>query len=300
MAMSSPSTLHSLPVEIVADILSHLSAREVQRSRQLSHHFRDLVDHVDNIRPVAQLIQRRALARLRDLIAQTYIFPAEISFPEALRCWLTTRGIPRTPQDRVTDLWTFAEIWHSQRGRRSHVDEQAPWLLLYKTQSAAAAMLEVHLRQFHPELYNERELGGRLTMRSAVRLEFQSKFGPEVKRCYDWNNAMVDDWWRELHAHKAEGGYFAHARVWPGGRGVSIAPAWPLNSIAIMPHASQVDAICGSSELVQLLGVPPVPRRIGYYAENVWAWEQVREAVKEGKEMMPLVKAAVLEDLGIY
>ncbi|RMX85774.1 hypothetical protein D0867_15841 [Hortaea werneckii] len=152
-----------------------------------------MIDDPRNRANIAQSIERRALFHLQNLVDSTYNFTG-VPFPDALSSWLATRGVPRTPQDRLIDLWTFAEIWLSQHPPLpDETGRQDRWMLLYGTRKAASALLGVHLRLHFPEVYDKSEFEGRYGgWRDEQNLFwiYLDGFGPQVKRAYGWNDEM--------------------------------------------------------------------------------------------------------------
>jgi len=309
--MSARSPVHSLPIEIAVDILSYLSAKQVQRSRQVCRHFLEMIDDPRNRANIAQSIQRRALVHLQNLVDSTYNF-TNVLFPDALSTWLATRGVPRTPQDRLIDLWTFAEIWLSQHPPLpDETGRQDRWMLLYGTRKAASALLGVHLRLRFPEVYDKSEFEGRYGgWRDEHNLFwiYLDGFGPQVKRAYGWSDEMVSEWWQQLNSTQSDSGLLNDARPWPRRHQLhetcdaSCGKAmWMMSSIAISPRTNMgVQPLCENCMLSEMLGVPVVPRRIGWFAESEWAWKKIGQLARDGIELPPsLVTAAILEDLGI-
>ena len=302
--------MDSLPVEVIVHILAYLPAKQVLATRRLSSRFCSVIDTPGNATCIAHPIQHRARRHLHHSLAQTARFPPSVSFLESLRQWLTTRGIPATPQDRLVDLWSFADIWYTQRRNPASDPVDPAWMLLYETRTAASVILGAYLRHHLPAIYTHAEFtAGRYSEFDEERVEtatsFQSAFGGLACEMYGWSAEEILGWYRELHSRRDEGGYFREAEVWPrvlsgdGGEG-GVPPMWMLSSISIAPRSNMAGPICDSALLERLLGVPAVPRRMGFCVYSDRAWNAVRDMTKDDRVLPPLVRAAVLEDVDVW
>jgi len=154
---SRPSLLVRLPAELTLQILGLLTAKQVQRLRRVSRHFRHLLHGRDNLNTVSRAIETRVLIRLQDLVDTTFNTRC-LDFLEAVAHFIEHRGFGAAIIDRSDELWDLARLWYVQHGGSGPPFPMSKGAVILHIREAAMAMLNVHFRHHLPQLYDDREV----------------------------------------------------------------------------------------------------------------------------------------------
>ena len=291
-----PNPLLDLPVELKLQILSNLRVKEIVCSRQVSRHFRNLVDTKSNVILLTRPIETRERSRLQRSGDRYIEYSAETPFLEALSRVFEHRGFWLWQLTYRDELLTFAAHWlHNCRG----IPQPSSYFqssLHVTTGRLARQMTKVHAYHHFPLCTDQASVEKQDIFLSKTRA-----LGAQL----GFDEAALTTAYEQLRRGQGvlQGRLRSKYKDDKAGEGI---PSWPLTALFSRSQAREqfgqkIDSICSIAQLVEMLGVPPFSdlQHFAVCAETEWACERVKEAVN-GTILEPLVKAAVLEDLWIF
>ena len=309
------STLQEgLPSELLNAIVSHLTAKQLVRFRLVSRRMRDLVDN--NLKSI--IATRHALKRqeLEGFVAHTVNFGKDLQFHPALGSYTRHRGLWAHGNQNSALTQSFATLWMCNfDGLLPQYIQPDPISLTLQRMlfHLIGALLDLHLKSRFNALRNIKD-----AMPSFTAFEETVKPAQLVFDYYKMNPAYLRRMYDDICASDILGGpgpghVAEHSPRDPyDHESDSIQPPyWPLNNIACMPlrrvaivRGLKEEWLCARNWVAATFDVPALPEvdrfGFGYCVESLWAYKIVKEAIDSGKQLDPLVRMVVVDELYIY
>ncbi|KAF7186422.1 hypothetical protein HII31_12218 [Pseudocercospora fuligena] len=317
---SDDSKLLQLPIELEIKILSELPASQIQRSRRVCKHFRDIIDEKSNANMLFQPGQVRSRSRIAKELAHITDL-AGVDFFEAFSRWINRRGIWLIPESRRVISASFCEHWTKQMMPKS-VDT-TPEMEVPETslQYVSDCVLALHITA-HTSIDTRKDFGIDYTFRRPADMQafmarvllgiFQFDEEEGIKR-FGITAQKVRQYGEEIMAKP-------NRLVAPIVTPKSIPPdvmlsKRPLTTIrswwACRPNSDhdyqfpelRLNGLGDDKWLSAFLRVPEIPETCNYLfaycAGTDWTYRKLEKA-EEGQALAELEKTAILEDIILY
>jgi hypothetical protein len=292
-------TMKDLPNEMIAAVVSHMTAKQVQRLRRVSKYFCQFIDASSNdatiFKPIAS--NTRSFNELAQSLVAT-----DTGFLEQFRTFLEHRGIQSDQYIDDDDIVAFKNQWIFTRTNT--------WTrgLRDSVQIFAMKLLRVHLRKRIPDVFDSRHGGNKPIDELKLSL---TKIGNTIKRGDSIGLSPVDvqsiiDQFKREGIFEGQTGeqYVRYDDVRDGEN----LPDWHITSLRecrmICPP------LCSPEGLKQLLSVDIPSATVsgdygvieGFYAycvRNEWAYKKIQSATR-GETLDWKTKARIMDELYIW
>lgn len=308
-----------LPVEIHTQILSELPINNVVQVRGVSRLFHDLVDQ--NESTLFGTIQRRNLARIEDTVSKVLTYdPSTTEFIDAFFNFLAHRRLKLTYEHK-DEFRAFAShwLWTASGVQALAYDHyESPWDWHF------AIGLIMDIAHIWDETHNRKPRPGQITEsgNEEAHRNFRQRLNRTDLRGAEAVGLDFDDC-QELYdtiktAPKGKlpasiKGSMHREKNFPKQLGFD-KPDWPLTQLSSRlskdgkEKFARMSGIVSVEDLVEMLGVPEFPMfgdrgtaiEFAYCVETEQAYNIVKSAVAESRQLLQAEKAKVLEELFLF
>lgn len=317
------SPILDLPPELMILTLQNLPARRIQLTRQVSRHFRDIVDA--NVQTITEPIYSREYKRLDHHIQYTFGYDIDETSPvEALRRWFLHRPLVqygRLGDDEDAHIPYLTKVLQS----KLPLDASAPGLAHWQHErevSGEVRVLKMCLIERHHR-YQVLSMAGCNVVGSSSELA-ATMVDDSVAQAMNWTQATIEGFFAEMEdparpilPTEIHGPQAIAQQLF------AIFPITRLNTEALRnPYAredrrlsaqdahklySHCSGMCERARLTEAVGAPLLPvtsltsmsrAYAAYCVRSSWARDLVKRSLA-GKAGM-LMKVAVMEELFIY
>jgi hypothetical protein len=294
------SQLEDMPTELIIEILKASDPKDVLTARQVSDRLFQIIERHDSV--IAEPTIKRELNRLQQFVDDLTMFDEDTPFHHVLAKVMNYHGFWKTYNDRWHDRNAAIDIWILRHGgelRSTTSIFQTPARINYlqlNTFAHAICDLHIHHHLQRPGVEFEQCLGrdewvAAVQNAAPVSLPLYNIDAPVLVRMYDEITSAGGFSRGVLHDGTAHDGNVA-TRI----------PLWPLTYDRVKPAMlyGRSDAACDLEWLKANLGLPDLPSHsFVYCVKTKAAYDVVRKAMADGF-LMPLDKAAILEDLILF
>ena len=302
-----------LPAELQLHTLSFLSLENLLKVKKTCRSLHRLITQEET--QLAHQLQLRAVARLQDSANYHFNDWGSISFVEALNRWVNHRGIHSDGTSHNYSMRNFAQTWsnaHTKiRPRDPEVSLTPPEVLTIRQTvrslaDAADVLVKVHVQYHEPDYENihEWENGLFAGLEPAPKRYFEIEGFVNEMQMVASELHVDDDQLRQMYLDlRFTPSGRLEAKVHPYLDCVSEVQPRYLVTHLLTSTSAGFGGFCHSREINEAFGVPQLPRNgvFAYHTKSEWAQSAVHRAMDEGPNtLMPLEKAAVMEDILIY
>ncbi|EME85524.1 uncharacterized protein MYCFIDRAFT_82727 [Pseudocercospora fijiensis CIRAD86] len=309
-AINPVTSASDLPIELEVRILSELPAREIQRCRRISKHFRDVIDEKSNAHLLFQPGQIRSRTKLSDELAYVTDL-AGVDLLEAFSRWLSRRAIWRIPECKQVILRAFCDHWAAQQTMPESLDSTTEMEIPdFELQWLSDALLTLHIN-VHALIdpWGDIDIDEFITTVALLALdqneEAMQRFGITAEKIRKYGEEVV------ANANRLAAPIVTPKSVPPNvmlnKRPLTTVRSWracrPISANDYTFPELHLHGLGDNKWLSEILQIPEIPSTcfqiFAYCAGSDWTYEKLERA-EEGNALTELEKTAILQDIILY